>query len=86
MAKAQRKIFTVEGSGEFPFDMLRYDHAWPYTEAHDSHLLSSETRERRRVVLMTDSPQAPTVGRWESFGWRVVGMGEQQWSPGRRTA
>lgn len=30
-------IFTVEGSGQFPFDMLRYDASWPRTGARVHH-------------------------------------------------
>lgn len=73
MAKIKRKRFIVEGSGAFPFDMLRYDHAWPATEAEDSWRLDRELCEgaMRRVTLLTDSPIAPTYGRWESFTWRV---------------
>jgi hypothetical protein len=86
MAKVTRKIFTVEGSGAFPIDMLRYDACWPYTERFDTHgvdlhaMTSSreEYRKVRRVVLATDCPRAPTEGRWASFNWRVVGMGEHR--------
>lgn len=83
MATKKRFEFTVEGTGEFPFDMLRYDCCWPKSEAHDSHLLSGETRDRRRIVLLTDNPHAPTVGRWESFTWRVIGRADLR--DGRRT-
>lgn len=78
MARAPKRVtFTVEGSGMFPYDMLRYDHAWPLNEPDDSPRLAADWAEgRRRVVLCSDSPQAPTVGRWESFTWRVVGLGE----------
>jgi len=27
---------------------------------------------RRRVMLNTVRPHAPTIGRWESFGWKVI--------------
>ncbi len=66
--------FTVEGYGEFPFDMLRYDSCWPKSEGHDSYALGN--RDQRRVVLQTWSERGPTVGRWESFTWRVIGLGE----------
>lgn len=72
-------VFTVEGAGDFPFDMLRYDSCWPYSEGHDSSALSqygTHGRERRRVVMQTYSPTAPTTGRWQSFGWRVVALSE----------
>lgn len=69
--------FTVEGAGEFPFDMLRYDSCWPKRGSHDSGKLSQHySDERRRVVLVTCDGAAPTPARWESFGWRYVGDGE----------
>lgn len=69
--------FTVEGDGLFPFDMLRYDHCWPKSEAHDSTALGGgHDRELRRVVLVTGSAAAPTPNRWKSFGWRFIGYGE----------
>lgn len=69
--------FTVRGSGEFPYDMLRYDACWPYSEGHDSpHLSSPNGHGPRTVVLQTQNPHAPTVRRWESFTWKVLGKGE----------
>lgn len=64
---------VVEGSGSFPFDMLRYDSAFPYTQ-EDAAAMESHRIERRRVVVcrrgvnQTDATRA----RWASFGWRVV--------------
>lgn len=67
--------FVVEGRGEFPFDMLRYDHCWPKRESEDvvnmaPYPRGSLYRETRRVTLV--GLREPTVGRWESFGWNVV--------------
>ena len=75
MVKAKTKTFWVVGSGLFPFDMLRYDHCFPYTET-DSGVIEKTTHRHSRsgpvsVMLETASPNAPTVGRWESFGWTV---------------
>jgi hypothetical protein len=76
MAKSKRVFFIVEGSGTFPFDMLRYDHAWPYSESKDSPSLDRDLRWGvRRVMLSSDTPQAPTDGRWRSFGWQVIAIG-----------
>jgi hypothetical protein len=76
MVKPPRRTFTVEGSGSFPIDMLRYDACWPQSERYDTPAIQqdpfSEPKKRRRVVLVTDNPSAPTVGRWESFTWKVV--------------
>lgn len=69
--------FTVEGSGTFPYDMLRYDRCWPSTEAHDSGLPYTPPHggslDKKRITLT--GLGEPTQGRWESFGWRVVETG-----------
>lgn len=65
--------FTVEGAGQFPFDMLRYDSAFPASE-RDSYEISHDDK-RRRVTLqawVTRDSRVPTSGRWESFLWKVV--------------
>lgn len=68
--------FTVEGSGRFPFDMLRYDACWPYEEYKDSGKLGGDYAEPVRQVtlarLVERKDVQPTVGRWNSFDWRVV--------------
>jgi len=75
--KAHRFLFTVEGSGSFPIDMLRYDRCWPANEGSDSYAIETHpTAKRRRIVLETQNELAPTNGRWESFGWKVLGIGE----------
>lgn len=71
--------FTVEGAGPFPLDMLRYDRCTPDTEA-DALRAQDTHGGRRKVVLqrLIDSPfWVPTVGRWESFGWKVVPLYEE---------
>ncbi len=67
----KRTRFVVEGSGTFPYDMLRYDHCWPESEGRDSPLLDGH-QNKRQVTLLTDSQFAPTEGRWASFTWKVV--------------
>jgi hypothetical protein len=77
MPKIRETIFTVEGRGPFPFDMLRYDQCWPVSEGHDSPKLGGDYgAELRRVVLKTNANMAPTPARWDSFCWTVVGEGE----------
>src|SRR5882757_4313205 len=46
--------FVVEGSGRFPYDMLRYDQCWPMTSI-DSAAMDYEPGEtgRRRITLET---------------------------------
>jgi len=70
-------VFTVEGSGEFPFDMLRYDTCWPERE-FDTPKLGRQfdgprlgpARSTKRTVGMIGL-RGPTVDRWASFGWKV---------------
>lgn len=76
MAKSTRRSFVVVGSGIFPFDMLRYDQCWPKSESPDSSAIAvgmygESALGLRRVTLVTDNPHAPTMGRWESFTWKV---------------
>jgi len=73
-AKVWETHFVVEGLGDFPFDMLRYDSAYPMTE-RDSYL-AGHTGEVRRVAVTSRkvNDNDPTALRWQSFGWTVVGI------------
>lgn len=55
--------FVVQGRGDFPSDMLRYDDCVPIGDV--------EGASRRRVTLSTTGRQI-TDARWLSFGWSVV--------------
>lgn len=57
---------TVEGSGTFPLDMLRYDCAYPKTSDDVSAMRGNG---KRQVILIA---RAMTPARWASFGWRVT--------------
>ena len=63
-------VFTVEGSGEFPFDMLRYDTCWPEHETDTPMMGRGWSGRAKRSVRMIGL-RTPTVGRWLSFGWVV---------------
>jgi hypothetical protein len=80
----KRTYYVVEGSGSFPCDMLRYDHAWPHSEAHDSHAIEqaafSEPKGMRRIMLATDTASGPNRDRWKSFTWRVVAVGSDPYA------
>lgn len=68
-----RTTYDVEGFGEFPYDMLRYDCSFPWHEA-DSALLEPSHQERRRVTLAKrhdDRKPQICADRWRSFGWQV---------------
>lgn len=80
--RARRPIvstFTVSGRCDFPFDMLRYDGAYPASEQEAKKLQSfcQDIRENRAVErfsveLRTCHNFAPTPRRWESFLWKVT--------------
>ena len=57
--------YVVTGRGEFPLDMLRYDACWP---ASSSDVAKMEAVREPRSIVMA-SYNAPTTGRWLSFGW-----------------
>jgi hypothetical protein len=69
--------YTVEGCGEFPFDMLRYDASYPTTSSDANSIpIPDAGPTTRRSVSLTHASDSriwgPTLGRWESFGWRVT--------------
>jgi len=75
-SKIRGYAFAVEGEGQFPTDMLRYDACYPRTTEDAVNLpLNSyvELRDRRqhRKVALFSSLGPPTVARWVSFGWTV---------------
>lgn len=79
------KTFVVEGSGEFPTDMLRYDACWPSGQedviAIEARFTQSTIPKRRRVRLCYVDGLGgvkPTAARWDSFNWRVVEDGLQK--------
>ena len=74
-----RHTLIVEGSGHFPFDMLRYDSCFPNSQTDVNNLdtvpRGSDLQRQRRVELTHNDTRkrwTPTTGRWESFSWRVL--------------
>ena len=73
-----RQEFEVEGSGDFPFDMLRYDNCWPVREGTDTGNMAityGRPFPMRRIKLaryVFSKSDYPTEGRWKSFLWRVI--------------
>lgn len=70
--KIHLTILRVEGSGEFPIDMLRYDSCCPATEADSGTI---ERQDERRVVKLRRFSRAgapATAARWQSRGWKVL--------------
>lgn len=67
-------VFAVEGRGDFPLDMLRYDRCWPRYEAEIYKFTRTDFSGRAPVRnINLEGLKRPTEARWESFGWRVVG-------------
>jgi hypothetical protein len=66
MKKSHEFVVTVQGSGIFPFDMLRYECAYPKRSEDAKAIGSCGTR-----VVTLVMPENPTNARWESFGWQV---------------
>lgn len=74
--------FAVTGAGLFPFDMLRRDHCFPIDEGEATSMGGVEPlmAPRRVIKLRAWSEHKwwrPTYGRWRSFGWSVVMVGEE---------
>ena len=68
--KSTLRYFTVMGSGECPYDMLRFDECWP-VRAEDAariHYYPGE-RRHREITMASYANYAPTVARWSSFTW-----------------
>ena len=76
--------FTVEGEGEFPLDMLRYDRCSPF-DSTDANAIGADPFDVRsedgprtvKLIRFTEGKgknynDNPTARRWESFGWKVV--------------
>lgn len=81
---------TVRGRWPFPLDMLRYCAATPATNADAKLLqrLSGEfaedekmLHEQHTVRLKACGPRYIAEQRWKSFGWEVVGHGEESALP-----
>jgi hypothetical protein len=74
--------FDVSGQGRFPIDMLRYDRCSPASEADSSIVERTFDLRAARVagqaqgnqMVRLVGPHPPTEGRWQSFGWRVMGQ------------
>lgn len=76
--KLVRQTATVKGHGQFPIDMLRYDHCWPKTDDDSERIVRSIDRisypEDVEVTLERKAPKghAWTLDRWKSFRYVVV--------------
>jgi len=81
-----KQTFCVEGTGSFPFDMLRYDCCFPPTLEEAAKLVYSDGRRVVRLCRFVENKKnMPTQGRWQSFGWEVSSIIESQRIPGKIT-
>jgi hypothetical protein len=71
--------FTVEGRGDFPLDMLRFDECWPADGDSAINLIKKDKEDRapgettfRQVHLRTGQSRNIHPKRWDSFNWKVV--------------
>ena len=67
--------YEVNGFGDFPWDMLRYDRVWPLTAPEPSKY--EATSKGRRTVRVEGAGCTPE--RWDSFGWSVVAAENAVW-------
>jgi len=70
--KLKQTLLVVEGSGDFPVDMLRYDSCVPWGDRDSDKV--SRGHELRCVALrrFSTTGRGATATRWRSFGWRVL--------------
>ena len=71
MRSSEKYIRTnvkVEGRGNFPLDMLRYDNC---VAVNANDLLEKNPRTVQ-LVRFSLAGNVATVGRWASFGWTVT--------------
>jgi hypothetical protein len=78
--KVYEKFVVVEGSGEFPLDMLRYDSAFPATEIDSSMVVNRSNLRAVALIVRSVNDLGPTSDRWRSFTWRVVGIFDELYS------
>lgn len=72
------RVAPLSGLTHFPWDMLRYDGAFPAAERDSATIegyvlrASTERKERRPVELVAVYNGSPSDPRWRSFGWHVT--------------
>jgi hypothetical protein len=74
--KRYMHLYTVEGTGGFPIEMLRRDGATPADEQDAHRIRDSYVKRpiRQRITLRAIDirPWTPISAQWQSFGWQVV--------------
>lgn len=64
--------YTVRGTGDFPIDMLRYDHSFPWAEEDTAWILRKDEREVMLGIVSAAKNPHIERNRWQSFGWIVT--------------
>ncbi len=62
--------YTVEGMGDFPWDMLRYDRVWPLSRPEPHRTDNNDAWGKLRMISLVGHGCTPD--RWSSFGWAVL--------------
>ena len=60
--------YVVQGKGDFPTDMLRYDTSYPLDDINSYEGLWGAALVHRGLI----PDWTPTMERWRSFGWGVL--------------
>jgi len=73
VTRNQRGVYayTVQGRGDFPWDMLRYDRAYPLTDPSPSQY-ETDPKAWTTARTVQIEGQDCTPDRWASFLWTVV--------------
>jgi hypothetical protein len=69
----------VRGTGEFPLDMLRHDQCWGLRDEDEREiqLTYQDGLSLNKVrYIRLGFPWKPNKERWESFGWKIMGVQE----------
>jgi hypothetical protein len=71
---AQHYTYRVRGRGDFPLDMLRYDECRGCGQADRRAIeqCADVAKLPERTITLIGA-RRPTIERWQSFGWAVVG-------------
>jgi hypothetical protein len=69
--------YKVQGTGDFPWDMLRYDRVYPLSDPSPSRMDTYEAWSEVRTVEVQGA--ACTPARWASFLWSVVDAEDAVW-------
>ncbi len=69
--------YKVQGRGDFPWDMLRYDRVWPLSQPEPHRMDSNDAWVKVRTIEIEGAGCTPD--RWSSFLWSVVDADNAIW-------